>query len=905
MAAPTYAESRLQGRDLNILGKAIVAQEEKAAHYESKADAKRKDGGDDSILKSRAAGYRSEAERLRAEYQSIVGNIGDDAYNAAMKNAPKSYNENRLRERTYDPSGAKADEQVAMKQRRSFVQARELASKQAGIYEYRSGGSFISSRGDGSFINDRNETISVKTPIGQRTDHSFMYAPDNRRVSTALVLDGGTRDVLRDAVGGGEYATAGALFGGVISKSQAAQQSRETAVASFAPVGGDSFRSRVAGAALFTGSLFNDTKTRLSSAQPFSTPNSVKSAFLAGPIPFALSTEKTAGLYGNTFTNESRSLYTNPLNVTSFNQFVDTNVINTPGVPTRTILKSSYGIASGVVDAPNIAYQNPYGSAKKVVATVGLSFIGGMGVGQVVKTVATRSIAKASFVDAGIKSGFGALLGYQAVTNPVGLGREAPYVLAGGAAFQSGFSTVAPTSVAFNSYERLNPVKEKLPKYFNSETSIRPQEFASVGRGRAIFDVVEFGVSRRVISDVLSVTTGGRAYSKKTGRALGSYNVEQTTSFSSFNVRGKEFGVPDYKQFGYVGGKETVLVDRSGLITVSRQARNLSPTERVGLTKVSTPSREFGEVYKVFGERMRVKGRDRVLVESAFTRANVESGFGYDAFKIRRSAVINANIGRTRARATPSSLGSRSERFEFNTVLGREKVLSGNLLRKSRPLDRRAIAQLGERGFVGTESFGFGGSRSGQLTVFSEPVAVRSRSLPRYSSRAPRVQFYQDLATPRLSASVGSRSPLSTFSGAVGGRSSMMTPPSSASTRAVGLVSFVDVSSRSVSVVDSRSVQSVGTSSLTRLDLASVSSSSFFPQSPMVVEPPVEPPGFVGGGFPGVPLFGVGRGGVSNGRGRGRSFKYAPSLNALIFNIKGKKENKRLTGFETRPILAR
>lgn len=67
--------------------------------------------------------------------------------------------------------------------------------------------------------------------------------------------------------------------------------------------------------------------------------------------------------------------------------------------------------------------------------------------------------------------------------------------------------------------------------------------------------------------------------------------------------------------------------------------------------------------------------------------------------------------------------------------------------------------------------------------------------------------------------------------------------------------------------------------------------------------PPIDIPPFVGlPGF-GVPIFGVGRGRGVEGRGRGRKFRYAPSFNAFLFGIKGKRPTGPLSGFETRPII--
>lgn len=867
MATIEYQQLRSAGASITSKERELARIQEKISFVEAQRQRRQSEGKRDAEtyrmdeLQSLRQRYSSASQ----EYQNLREGLGESGYGAAIAAAPKRYRESRFSERAYDPGG----EGPGKSESRSYFQAKELASKQPGIYQYKTGGAFISTSGDGSFVNQQGEYIEVRSPIGQRNDGSFIYKPKSERKGTGIVLDEGGREALSQGAKSGSFATAGALFTGVIAQSNS-QQSKEnnfSRLASFAPAASD-------GQSFFGG---------------------IKKAAISGPIPFAMAVDKTASIYGDTLKNESRSFYTNPLNVTAFNQAVDSTVPNTLFGSKKTI-KTAYGDVSGLINFPNRLYQDPVGATKTAIPTVGLSFIGGLGTGQVVKSIAARSVSRAAFFDTSLKVGFGGLLLYQNQKDPVSVGENLPYIAAGGFAFQKGFSSVAPTSVKFAGFERTNPRSERVPRFFESETAIRPQEFVSVGRGRAAFDVVEFGKPSRVTSDVLSVTRGGRAYSQTTGRALGSYNVKQSTSFDGFKVAGKDYNIPVLEQSGYIMGKETALVDRSGFITLSKQARNLNPTERIGLTKLATRDREYAEIYQVAGARFKTKPRGMLSVDRTFSRANVETGFGFDVFKLRRQPVIRGRIG---GRVQPTALGSRSERFEFNTILGREKSLIGKIERPARPFERQAVKRLRSRGFLSAESQPMG--RRGELTLsFEQPKTI---SRQRYTSRAPRVRFYQDLSTPRLSSSLLSKAPFSTLSSS---RLSFDKGPASilGQQAASRSITTVDVTSRSLITpfLDVRSTQNIDTRSLIRTD--TLLRTQPFQSSTIDTVPDVPvPPDFPGGGPFGVPLFGPPGGGSSGGRGRGRAFKYAPSLNALIFNIKGRKEKKRLTGFETRPIL--
>ncbi len=516
----------------------------------------------------------------------------------------------------------------------------------------------------------------------------------------------------------------------------------------------------------------------------------------------------------------------------------------------------------------------------------------------------------ARYSDKAITYGLGAFGVYGvATTDPQVLGREAPKIIPGAIGFGKGYSAATRSDIAFARFERINPSSDPVPKFISTETNIRPTTFASVSRAKATFDVTEFGVPRQVTTDVLGVARGGRAYSRNTGRPLAGYNVKQEVSFSEFSFKGKPYRIPVSEQYGYVYGKETAFVDKRGAVSLFRQYRGVLPNEAFPVTKISSSTREYAELYKTFGIRFKPETTNRglrVRVSGASARANVETGFGYDIFKLRRQPVIR---GRGPGRVQPTGLGSRSEAFEFSTLVGSDKLLSGEVIRPARPIESRAVRRLQDRGFLSSEQFGFSGGlgRRGELVSFQpRPSEI---SVRRYARRSPKVQFYPDVAAPQVSSlrSVPVLA-LNTY-----GRSAFSSKQSSSILGSTSSLSVEGPSYRTSPLVDvgllggSRS-SVISRTSQDRVPTVITEQRSIFDTGGIAGPSPgvgLPPPPFVPG-MPGIPpLFGAGRGRGVEGRGRGRKFKYAPSFNAFLFGIKGKRPTGPLSGFETRPILAR
>lgn len=212
------SELRQLGSALQLKEGFLARQKEKIAFLESRIKERESEGKDAGGTKARLAALQESYRAELSEYYAMRENLTGETYSKAQAAAPKRYREERLRERTYDPSGDLAEEQVAMKQRRSFVQARELASRQPGIYQYRSGGAFISQAGEGSYINYRGEQITIRSPVASRVGGGFIYASTPSSPPTGRVVQGfdlfnpETRAALTTAVASGEYKTVGGLY---------------------------------------------------------------------------------------------------------------------------------------------------------------------------------------------------------------------------------------------------------------------------------------------------------------------------------------------------------------------------------------------------------------------------------------------------------------------------------------------------------------------------------------------------------------------------------------------------------------------------------------------------------------------------------------------------------------------
>ena len=584
----------------------------------------------------------------------------------------------------------------------------------------------------------------------------------------------------------------------------------------------------------------------------------------------------------------------------------DQKILNTPLLGSAYRYSASIGFGLG-----GKLEKEPDRALGEVVVFGGAGKIVGSTAGLVPQTFTRFGATKvAVYSDRAITYGLGALGVYGvATTDPQVLGREAPKIVPGAIGFGKGYSTTTRSSISFARFERINPVTDPVPKFISTETNIRPTTFASVSRAKATFDVTEFGVPRQVTTDVLGVARGGRAYSRNTGRPLAGYNVKQEVSFSEFSFKGKPYRIPVSEQYGYVYGKETAFVDKRGAVSLFRQYRGVLPNEAFPVTKISSSTREYAELYKTFGIRFKPETTNRglrVRVSGASARANVETGFGYDIFKLRRQPVIR---GRGPGRVQPTGLGSRSEAFEFSTLVGSDKLLSGEVIRPARPIESRAVRRLQDRGFLSSEQFGFSGGlgRRGELVSFQpRPSEI---SVRRYARRSPKVQFYPDVAAPQVSSlrSVPVLA-LNTY-----GRSAFSSKQSSSILGSTSSLSVEGPSYRTSPLVDvgllggSRS-SVISRTSQDRVPTVITEQRTIFDTGGIGAIGPgvgVPPPPFVPG-MPGIPpLFGAGRGRGVEGRGRGRQFKYAPSFNAFLFGIKGKRPTGPLSGFETRPILTR
>lgn len=207
-----YEELRSIGRELKMAEKNITRKEDKLDHLRNKVREREREGKKSEGLLAQIASLEASLEQDRTNYQNLRGGLSGDALSAARAAAPKDYFSGARQGST-----PQENRDIRLEQAASFQQARSLSSRQAGIYEYRGGGSFISQAAPGTFRNQRGEIITIKEPIGQRADKSFIYqeetAPTSRVVTGFDLFNPSTRSAVSAAARSGSYASAGALYG--------------------------------------------------------------------------------------------------------------------------------------------------------------------------------------------------------------------------------------------------------------------------------------------------------------------------------------------------------------------------------------------------------------------------------------------------------------------------------------------------------------------------------------------------------------------------------------------------------------------------------------------------------------------------------------------------------------------
>lgn len=228
-AAParlSSGELRGEGAQITFEERAIANAQSELSAARAKLAARQREGksspGTEARIAREEANLLARQEALRARYERL----GTETFVAAKRAAPKDYFSGADIARTpeYDAvtgkliSVAEQNREIRREQSRSFTQARQLASEKPGIYTYRSGGSFISQAGEGVSVNERGETVTVRSPIATKAGGGYLYAPKptvpegKKYVALPLVYNAENRAALRGVASSGEYATAGALF---------------------------------------------------------------------------------------------------------------------------------------------------------------------------------------------------------------------------------------------------------------------------------------------------------------------------------------------------------------------------------------------------------------------------------------------------------------------------------------------------------------------------------------------------------------------------------------------------------------------------------------------------------------------------------------------------------------------
>lgn len=863
----TPTELRLLGRNLNMKEKFLGQIKEKISHVKSNRDRRADEGREDaaSFQLQRLQGLQSQYDTEYSEYQAMRARLAGETYSKAKAAAPKQYNEQRLRERNYDPGGQLADTQIAMKQRRSFVQARELAGRQPGIYRYRSGGAFISSAADGTYRNERGQTVSVRTPVASSVNGGFIYNPvqePERRFITGIDLSN-PQNVAAIRGSAGEFKTVGALFASAnqpgVSSSRApfnpeTATFKEAFLRSWAsPSDGQEYLLQTRNpiikrsTGIFRGVRGAGTLIRMGGEKVQSFVNRYPQ--FRGPIPndaqdYAIRTFTGLGSYAES----------------------------------QPILFSGEVAASYVTGGASGAL---YGTIERRLAAR-----------SVLSTVLRRGAETTGMT----------VLGYQLATqSPEQFGSSLPGLAGFGSGFKTGYRSVVPRveflgfsdSRGVGAYE----VRAGRNSITGGGTSTRIADISVNGRIQSVPVRVDQLLSGRRYNSVRRLRVGGMVdtFSKS---SRGYYNVEVLQA-GTFSAGGRDY---------YLSGKSFQgAFNPRGRLFVASSGDSFFASENVPRIRPSN-GRSFGRfaildgrVPTVRGGGVEVRGSERLgYQKTIFGRATSETPFGdleYFGFGATgRSYTSGGFSSRTIPRGGASSqFLNRAFGFaESTNILPRTRI-------EPRPYTDSFSETLFPRRFNRVYS-GFPTPRStpvGSSVLRPYPVSPRGVGRTGFAPFTGRLPFLPE------ATSFGSRSPF------LIGRLPRLRnqTPTLTSPRQRPFFSTVPYQPVIPGI-------RMSTSQISGTDFNFRTSSDFFPSPPnRPPTPPVFIPGFTNSppitprrpGFPGVgSFFDGGYGG--GGRAR-RGYRYAPDLYSTLFGIKAKGRKARalqgrtFTGLEIRPLV--
>lgn len=569
------------------------------------------------------------------------------------------------------------------------------------------------------------------------------------------------------------------------------------------------------------------------------------------------------------------------------------------------------------------AYFKPEKTTLVTVASYGAGEILGAAGGKVVSYFGSKYpaiVGKAlPFVEAGVGAGVGGVGAYQAYTDPEGVGKNLVPSIAFGAGAFKGYRVTNPQPTVEYSFGKVTGITGK---NYGDGSSF----FEMNGQGRVTVKYTQFGETTikrpKYFVDLKgSPGTGLQA-------ARGDVSVFASSRVEPFSINGRtmSFGTefagvlrpPVAPNFDFPGGRAGVLALRSGSRVVQTE---YYPTSMFSKTNSDTGSLAFRS------SDFFIRGRGALL-------SNVIEG----------SSLLESGASSSRVRFSPGRLGDRFNIYRVGSVqVVKDPGLFSTPFRSSelggRSLRVRAIASdaflyepsRNTRGFgllrqygqfsestagrisnrVGEfkESFNdalfprrqkrlysglmFEGQRSRYPSTILEPPSTRGRGLPPLDGIRPTVfGFGQTTGLIAIPA----------FGFGKATRGGVVRPATQFST-ATSFKPIQDV------VPVYRQVTTQGTSGLFKtvqapsFDFTSPTDGGF--SNVVGPSPPPPPPVFppIGGFIP--PFFGAPGGKGVEGRGRGRGFKYAPSFNALLLGIKGKRPTGPLSGFETRPLIGR
>lgn len=552
-------------------------------------------------------------------------------------------------------------------------------------------------------------------------------------------------------------------------------------------------------------------------------------------------------------------------------------------------VSTTFNVLRGVADIPKDVVNTPLVFGKELEIGAGIGLLTGGVAGGFTSYAERKGFGTAA--KSGGEAALTALGTATTVINPYGTGRNLPATAAGIGGFKAGFESIAPTKVEF-----LGITKGEIEPRIN----VNDNTIGGVGLGTAKVRTTVFGVDKGISEIPTGIQLSGQRAANNVFltdiNAQGLASVNNRNIVFSQDYTGALRINPKSSVLSVISGdKETIFLSattkvKTNPLDIVEQGKKPVYFESIEgvASKSATLTRNPSGVYEVTSV-----GKTKSIVQPLVY--NKQQAFGI----IEDNPILySRNLGVTQT----SSAGGVSLRFAnrgFNLLASSGRYTEPSIIKLSSTSvfeSRKGMLSFGDTTTQQGTSTGFRGG------VLGTPATVSVEGLPVGTSTSIS-SGYTFLSVPRSYEPQGFRTnnprELNTFSMPV--TSFVPTTKIYRTTPSIDTIpTTIKIPRTDTTPVFSTSIARI-TDTVPQQDFIQTTNPAITPLPSFVGFPSTPPPTPAPVIIPNIVFGPSGPSGVF-GTGRKQKYKYAPSLTATVFNIRGKQPKRALGGFEVRPL---